>query len=130
MPGLQEREPADRLGVGAGEAELGRVVQDEDRTGRRLEAGPSGREVAGQDDPIVDPGVAEEAGGGLGGGPVPVGHRRGGADPLSEVAEQLAQPRPQTPVGELAAVEFVIHPVVYRDGPEQRESALTISAEP
>src|SRR5262249_5176511 len=31
VPGLEERELADRLGVVAGEAELGRIVQDQDR---------------------------------------------------------------------------------------------------
>ena len=94
VPGLEERELADRLGVVAGEAELGRVVQDEDRAGGRGEAGPGGREMPGEDDPLVDPGVAEEAVGRLGGGPVLAGRRQGAADPPSQVAEELAQAAP------------------------------------
>ena len=99
---LSKRELADRLGVVAREAELGRVVQDQDRARGRGEAGLGGREVPGQDDPLVDPRVAEEAVGGLGGGPVLAGRRHGAADPPPQVAEDLAQPRLQPPVGELA----------------------------
>src|SRR5262249_38247451 len=59
VPGLEEREPADRPGVVAPEAGLGRVVQDEDRARGRGEAGPGGRELPGQEDALVGPGVAK-----------------------------------------------------------------------
>ena len=51
LPGLEERELADHLGIVAREAELGRVVRDEDRAGGGVDAGPGGGEVPGEDDP-------------------------------------------------------------------------------
>ena len=63
----------------------------EDRARGRGEAGPGGREMPGQDDALVDAGVAEEAVGRLGGGPVLARGRQGAADPPPQVAEELAQ---------------------------------------
>ena len=51
--------------------------------------------MPGEDDALVDPGVAEEAEGGLGGGPVPADRREGAADRPSQVAWELAQARLQ-----------------------------------
>src|SRR6516165_415051 len=44
---------------------------------------------------LVDPEVAEEAVGGLGGGPVLARGRQRPADPSAQVAEDLAEARPQ-----------------------------------
>jgi hypothetical protein len=118
VPALQERESADRLGTLPLKAELARVVQDEDRAGGRGEPRPGGREVPGQDDALVDAPVAEEAVGGLGGGPVLAGHRHRRADPASQVAEDLAQARLEAAVGRFALIQLAVDPDVHGDGPE------------
>ena len=110
MPALDHRELADRLGAIPLEAELGRVVQDQDRARGRGEPRPGGREVPGQDEALIDPPVAEEAVGRLGGGPILARHRHRVADPSAQVAEELRQARLQPLVGELAPVQLASPP--------------------
>ena len=123
---LDHRDLADRLGVISREAELGRVVQDQRRPGGPGEAGLGGREVPGQDEALIDSLVAEESIGGLGGGPVLAGHRDGGADPPSQVAEELCQARLEPLVGELAAIQLAIHPIVHAGNPGMKSCRIRV----
>ena len=117
VPGLEQREPADRVGPIAPEAELGGVVQDQDRAGGRGEPRPGGGEVPGEDDALIDAPVAEEAVGGLGGGPVLAGHRYRRADPASQIGQDLAQAGPQPAIGEFGLIQLAVDPGVHGVGP-------------
>src|SRR5262249_21627735 len=117
VPALDERELPDALGGVAGEAELGRVVQDQDRPGGGGEAGGGGREVPGQDGGLVNPRVAEEAVGGLGGGPVLARRRDSSADASAQVAEQRSEAGLQPLVREVAPVQLPLNPDVHVGAP-------------
>jgi hypothetical protein len=112
MPALDEGEPPDRLGHAPLEAELGGVVQHQDRAGGRIEPGLGGVEVPTQDDALIDAWVIEEPVGGLGGSPVLAGHRDGAADPLAQVGYHLPQSLLQPLVGKTTA-QFVFDPGVH-----------------
>ena len=91
-PGLDAAEWPIAAGRVPLEAELGRVVEHQDRARGGGEAGGRGREVPGQDDALIDPGVAEEPVRGLGRGPILARGRDRAADPPAQVAEQLPEP--------------------------------------
>ncbi len=75
MKRLSRTELTSRLGIGSREAELGRVMQDEESPGGGLGTCLCRREVSGKDDRFDDARIAEESVSGLGGGPVLAGQR-------------------------------------------------------
>ncbi len=108
MKRLSRTELTSRLGIGSREAELGRVMQDEEGPGGGLRTCLGRREVSGKDDRFVDARIAEESVSGLGGGPVLAGQGCGGTDAFAEIAEDHAQPALQSLIGELGCFKFAI----------------------